>query len=91
KITNGTIVETSFQISNEGTDELRIYNIVPNCSCLRTDSKEFVILPGEFADLKVTLDTSVLTGVQQKTLHVYSNATNGKLHPLIVKVNVVEK
>lgn len=90
KVTKGTSVQKTIEISNEGSERLIVSNIKSNCSCLTIPTTNLKLNTGDSYLLKIILDTSNLDGFQQKALHFYSNADNGSIQHYMIKANVVE-
>lgn len=90
QVKQGTILNKSIEIHNTGSDDLEITDILSNCSCLSVDYRFAKLKPGTKQLLDLVLDTSKIEGAQQKGLHFYSNAVNGTLQQLMIKIKVVE-
>jgi len=88
KVNNGTIVQTTIEVFNEGYEVLKIAEIKGNCACISVKESAIEVEPGSSHLLEVYLDTSVLDGFQQKALHLYTNASNGRMHQLMFKIDV---
>ncbi|MEL6558306.1 MAG: DUF1573 domain-containing protein [Bacteroidota bacterium] len=90
EVKQGTVLNKTIEIQNAGTGNLEISDIVSNCGCLSVDYRNAKLKPGEKQLLYLILDTSAIDGIQQKGLHFYSNAVNGTLQQLMIKVKVVQ-
>ena len=66
-------VHHTFVLYNVGGKPLRIYDVETSCGCTVVDVTHKVLHPGEFTELKVTLDTSIKLGKTKKKITVKSN------------------
>lgn len=69
----GTVIETSFDLSNQGKEKLIFRAIKSNCACVTYETKNKGLKKGKTQTLKVSFDTSDLRGNQYKSLTIYSN------------------
>lgn len=90
EVKRGTMLSKTIEIYNTGSQDLDISDIKSNCSCLSSNDRTLNLKPGEKYYLDLILDTSEIDGIQQKGLHFYSNAINGPLQQLMIKVNVFQ-
>ncbi len=88
KVNEGEKLTATFEVTNQGSSELIISSIVPNCACISVASKELVIKPATSKTIEITYDTSLITGKQVKVIHLYSNAENGYLHQLVLRAEI---
>lgn len=72
-VEEGEIATEVIFLSNNGSDVLNIEKVESNCDCLRFELTEESIKPGENAQLKVVFDFTNRTGLERKTLAVFSN------------------
>jgi hypothetical protein len=74
KSIQGDILTHTFKLTNTGTDTLIIDNIETECGCTKVTSTTKKILPGEFTEITITLDTSKIPkGIRAKKITIYSN------------------
>ena len=64
-----------FTFTNEGKEPLILSNVRSSCGCTVPEWPRQPILPGDSEVIKVKYDTKRV-GVINKTVHVYSNATD---------------
>ncbi|MCB0805479.1 MAG: DUF1573 domain-containing protein [Bacteroidales bacterium] len=64
-----------FKFTNEGKEPLILSNVRSSCGCTVPEWPRQPILPGNSEIIKVKYDTKRV-GVINKTIHVYSNATD---------------
>jgi len=73
KVTQGNIVERTFELKNEGRERLEFRTIKSNCECVTYEFKSKGIKKGKSRELTVRFDSSDLRGNQYKSLTIYSN------------------
>jgi len=73
KVEEGTVVESSFSLSNTGNAQLDIQRTVPSCGCVVADLTKTSLLPGESTEFKVRFDTTGFFGHKTKTVRLYTN------------------
>lgn len=77
EIEQGEIVEHVFVFENTGNAPLIISNAKGSCGCtIPKYEKEVAIAPGETSEMLVRFNSRGKSGVQSKTVTVYSNAQN---------------
>lgn len=72
-VSQGTVIEHKFAVTNKGTEPLSIQRTAAPCGCTAAAATTELIQPGASSTINVTVDTSAFTGDQQKTVTVYSN------------------
>ncbi len=72
-ISEGDIVEHTFNFRNEGEFPLIINNITSSCGCTTPEWPREPIDPKASSSIKVRFDTKNKTGPQVKTITVYAN------------------
>lgn len=80
---NGAKVSRTFTFTNTGSDPLVIQKAETSCHCAQPAFSQAPVVPGKQGSIKVTLNPKeMFTGVFQRTITVYSNASNGvvRLH-----------
>lgn len=73
KIPDTAPVETSFTITNTGSNPLMITNAQGSCGCTVPDWPKEPIAPGASADMKVSFNPSGKEGAQTKTVTITAN------------------
>ncbi|MEM8938749.1 MAG: DUF1573 domain-containing protein [Bacteroidota bacterium] len=73
KVKSGTIIETSFELSNSGEEKLKLRAIKSNCECVTYDFKDKTIKKGKSKTLRIKFDTSEMRANQYKSVVIYSN------------------
>ena len=86
----GGKVVTIFTFTNVGTDTLRISEAKPSCSCTTADWTKTPIAPGQKGRVTADYDPWHRPGEFQKSVWVYSNATEPKV-TLDIKGFVIAK
>lgn len=76
KVTEGKVVEYTFEFENSGTAELKIKDIKTSCGCTAALVSSELLEPGEKGTLKVELDTSNRKGRMSRTVTINSNDPN---------------
>ena len=69
-------LETTVQLSNTGTAELRISNVSTSCGCTAAQPEKRVLLPGESTPLKITFNTRGKNGPTSANVWIESNDTS---------------
>ncbi|WP_025762207.1 DUF1573 domain-containing protein [Dyadobacter tibetensis] len=72
-VTEGEVVEHTFQFRNDGEFPLILNNITSSCGCTTPEWPKEPIGPQETSSIKVRFDTKNKTGPQVKTITVYAN------------------
>lgn len=88
KVKAGTVVETSFELTNVGQEKLEFRSIKSNCGCLTYEIKNKGIKKGKSLTLKVTFDTSEMKGNQYKSVTIYANDPVSPTQLITIKGNV---
>ena len=78
----------AFNITNWGSDPLRITNVHPSCGCTTVEWPRQDVAPGATVQIAATYDAQML-GSFQKELEVYSNASSEPVY-LTLQGRVVE-
>jgi len=84
----GSIVNTEFEFTNSGKDQLVIYDTKTNCGCTATTLNKMKFNPGESSIIRVTLDTKGKDGYIQQSVNVKTNDPNNPEVFLIVNAKV---
>lgn len=66
----GDMVESVFEIRNDGLREIKIEKVVGSCRCLHATAEKLVIAPGETVKLHSTLDLDGLHGSVKRQILV---------------------
>ncbi|MEO9475254.1 MAG: DUF1573 domain-containing protein [Cyclobacteriaceae bacterium] len=88
-IHEGTVMETSFEITNSGVAPLVIEDVRSNCGCLAWELDTREIKPGMSGVLKVSFDTKGRTGHQYKNLTIFSNDPSASIQMLTIKAQII--
>lgn len=66
-------VSREVEITNTGKEELHVRALQPNCTCVRAETSEKSIKPGDSGLIRIAFDPQGRSGTQQKAVTVYSN------------------
>ncbi|MEB3245225.1 MAG: DUF1573 domain-containing protein [Vampirovibrionales bacterium] len=80
---------TEYRLRNIGGKPLKIYSAEPSCGCTVAKLSKDTILPGQFATLKINLDTSIKLGHVEKTIALFSNDPDPEHQELKLVANVL--
>ena len=72
-IEQGKVFIYSYNIVNNGTDTLKIYDVKPGCGCTAAKPEKNILLPGESTKLKIEFNTEGREGNQEKYVSILSN------------------
>ncbi len=72
-ITQGEVVNYNFEISNDGTGELKIEQVRASCGCTAAQPAKNTLKPGEKTSIKVEFNSADRLGPQEKYVYVMSN------------------
>tara|TARA_B110001450_G_scaffold80323_1_gene76134 strand:+ start:9746 stop:10138 length:393 start_codon:yes stop_codon:yes gene_type:complete len=89
-VNEGTIVETSYLVTNSGKTDLVITNAKASCGCTVPVWPREAIKPGETGEVKVKFNTSGKPNRQQKTITLTTNTESGR-EVLTLKGSVTPK
>jgi hypothetical protein len=84
----GEQVETTFILTNVGTEPIMIQNHTVECGCTTPSYPKEPIMPGKSANIKVGFNTAGKMGINTKNVTL---TTNGGSHILSFKCQVTEK
>jgi hypothetical protein len=87
EVKEGSILEHSFNIRNEGSAALDIIDVKPDCGCT-TPEFDQVILPGKEGRLTLKLDTSGYTGKIKKDIRVFTSDPDHEMILLHLEANI---
>ncbi len=82
----GGVVSHKFEIRNEGSKPVVIYNVATSCGCTTTDYSRKPIAKGERVELGVTFDPMFRAGRFSKSIYVY---TSDSAEPTELKIEGV--
>lgn len=77
-VAEGTIVETTFKVTNTGKTDLIITNAQASCGCTVPVWPKENIKPGESGDVLVKFNTAGKPNKQSKTVTLYTNTATGR-------------
>jgi len=86
--TEGDQVETTYKLTNNGTEPVLILSHEIQCGCTTPTYTKEPIMPGSTVDIKVGFNTHGKVGVNEKTVTL---KTNGDSHVLKFKCEVKQK
>lgn len=90
KTYEGTALEHTYVITNNGDAPLEITDYKVSCPCTKAQLPEGLIQPGDTFNLKVTFDTEGKYYFQDRTIYLKTN-TKKELHKLRFKVHVIPR
>ncbi|MBL7811543.1 MAG: DUF1573 domain-containing protein [Bacteroidetes bacterium] len=70
---SGDFLSTEFLFTNTGKQELKLYEMHPDCTCLKVEYDRDVLKPGEKMKVKVTFDTVLKNGNANQSIWVVCN------------------
>lgn len=88
KVAAGTILETAFELTNEGSDKLIFRSVKSNCGCITYELNSKTLKRGKSQTLKVFFDTSEMNGNQYKSITIYANDPVNPTQLITIKGNV---
>lgn len=80
---------TDFTIKNTGTELLVISNVRPTCGCTTAPLDRDSLMPGETANLHVSLNIGGSAGKLSKQIRIYSNDPENKTEVITLKANII--
>ena len=92
KVDEGSVIEHSFVVKNNGNADLRIEKVVTGCNCLEDNYSNILILPSEEKEFHIKLDTTGLSGKYDRKIRFFTNeggrsfssfSIKGFINPLI--------
>ncbi len=86
-ITEGDVVEHTFEFTNTGNNPLVIIDAKTTCGCTVPKKPEAPILPGETGEIQVRFNSQGKTGMNNKTVTITTN-TEPATTRLFIKANV---
>lgn len=89
-VNEGSIVETSYLVTNSGKTDLVITNAKASCGCTVPVWPREAIKPGKTGEVKVKFNTAGKPNRQQKTITLTTNTESGR-EVLILKGSVTPK
>lgn len=89
-VNEGDIVETTFELTNNGKTDLVITNAQGSCGCTVPTWPKKPIKPGEIAKIDVRFNTSGKPNKQSKTVTLTTNTESGR-EVLTIKGSVIPK
>ena len=89
-VNEGTVVETSYLVTNSGKTDLVITNSKASCCCTVPVWPRDAIKPGKTGEVKVKFNTSGKPNRQQKTITLTTNTESGR-EVLVLKGSVTPK
>jgi len=87
-VKEGEEASVDFTLTNTGTKNLIILDVVGSCSCTSSSWPKEPVLPGEKAVIRASYDTKGKSGTFNKSLTITSNA-NEEVKRIFIKGNVI--
>jgi len=87
-VKSNKIVETEFEFTNTGKQDLIIRKTKANCNCILAVSPKSSIKPGAKGKIKVSYNSAGRGGLESKTITVYSNDPRGANQTLLIRMKV---
>lgn len=88
-IKDGDVVNYDFKFKNNGKDVLVIYEVKSSCGCTATTIGNEKLNSGESSVIKVQFNSKDKSGMNEKTITVFSNDPNNAQVFLTIKAMVV--
>jgi hypothetical protein len=85
------VLEKVVKITNTGTDTLKISEVKPSCGCTTAPLDKKVLLPGDTASVKVSVDVKNSSGSVHKNLTVFSNDSTNPALAVSLKANLIRQ
>lgn len=89
-ITEGDVVEHTFEFTNTGEAPLIIQSASASCGCTVPSYPRTPVAPGETGEIQVKFNSSNKPGIQNKTVSLTAN-TDPSITRLTIKSNVAPK
>lgn len=90
KMHEGEIASYDFKFTNNGKSPLLISNAAGTCGCTVPEYPREPIAPGQSAIIGVKFNSTNKTGLQNKTVNIFTNSKRGT-HSLNIKAEVMDK
>lgn len=87
---SGAVLESEFEVKNEGQADLIIRSLNPSCGCTSAVINNPVIKPKEKGLIKFTFNTLGFFGQKEKSLRVYSNDPINSTSVISIRANILE-
>lgn len=84
-------VETEFEITNTGKQDLILKKVKSDCACVTAKPERYIIKPGAKTKIKVVLDPSQPAVTDTKTITIYCNDPSNPMPTLGVKSELQKK
>lgn len=91
KVSEGSKVQHEFLLSNKGTSDLLIQRVLAGCGCTAATALNTAIAANAESKISVSLDTSGMSGLQNKSVRVYSNDPENPIVTLTLNGTVQQK
>lgn len=90
KMHEGEVASYDFKFTNNGKAPLLISNAAGTCGCTVPEYPREPIAPGQSAIIGVKFNSANKTGLQNKTVNIFTNSNKGT-HSLNIKAEVMDK
>lgn len=88
KIKEGDVVEHVFTFTNIGSDTLKIAQVRASCGCTAVLLSDNRIPPKGVGEIKTTFNSKSRSGIQKKTLTIFSNDTESPAKKLVFRAQI---
>jgi len=90
RIKQGSVVETTFTIMNEGKSDLNIRKTKSTCACTVSTPEKSTLEPGEQIKINVSFNSTGRRGTQQKSVTIFTNDPSGPTQRITIKAFIEE-
>lgn len=90
KMYEGEAASYDFHFTNNGKSPLLISNAAGTCGCTVPEYPHIPVAPGQSSIISVKFNSASKTGLQNKTVNIFTNSNKGT-HSLNIKAEVMEK
>ncbi|KAF0215254.1 MAG: hypothetical protein FD174_4193 [Geobacteraceae bacterium] len=90
-ITEGTKVDHTFNIKNNGDAPLQILRVRPSCGCTAANASSPIIQPGKTGEIKTSFNSANFTGSITKTISLDTNDPKAPTYTLTLKGTVASE
>ncbi len=90
-VTEGAVVDHTFEYRNEGAADLQIVDVKSSCGCTVGEPSSRLLKPGEKATIKVTFDTANRFGRTSRTMTLVTNDPVNTYVTLSIYAEILKK
>jgi hypothetical protein len=88
QVSEGELIEHTFELTNDSPDTLLIERVHTSCGCIASEVKEKDILPGESVNIQVKFNTRGYSGIKKQHIYVYTNRKENHIIKLTIKADI---